>query len=692
MNSKFNKALIFFQKGQLSEAKKLCLEIIKEEPNNFDIYYILGMTEFRLKEYFKSEELIKKAIKLKPNHVEIYNIYAIVLLHLKKFDLAIENWNMAIKLKPDYVEAYNNRGNLLFELGKNVDALKNFEKAIELKPDFAEAYNNQGNALFKLKKTDDALKSYEKAIELKPNYVQAYNNRGRVYFEKNKLNDALKSYEKAIELKPDFAEAYFDRGNIFSELNESDAAIECYEKAIKFKPEFEAKLGVLIYNKQRICDWTTLDKDLKDIEDKVLKYKKLSSPFFLLTISDSLKLQKITAEKWFKNEFNSLNNNLEIIGKKQINKKIKIGYYSADFREHAVGQLMVNLFELHDKSKFEIFGFYFGPDVNDDIHKRISNAVDKFINVTLKSETEIAQLSRDFEIDIAVDLMGYTKKNRFKIFSERCAPIQTAYLGYAGTTGAHCIDYLIADKIVIPKENQQYYSEKIIYLPNTYLVNELKQKISKKNFTREELNLPKNDFVFCCFNQSYKILPKIFDMWMRILKRVNGSVLWLLETNETSYKNLKQEAVKRGVDSNRIIFAKRLPLLEDHLERYKSADLFLDTFPYTAHSTCSDSLKAGLPVLTLQGETFASRVSSSLLEVADLKELITNRSKEYEDMAVELANNLTRLKNIKKKLENNKEKSYLFNTKLFTNHIEKAYLEMNKKYIENKKPENIEIK
>ena len=708
MNSKIKEALNLFQKGQLNESREICLEILKLEPNSFDTFYLISMIAFRQKEYSKSEESIKKAINLRSNNAEIYNLYAIVLLHLKKFNLAIENWNIAIKLRPEYLEAYNNRGNLLLELGKSTEALKSFKKAIELKPDFAEAYNNQGNALLKLKRIDSALKSYEKSISLMPNYYQAYHNCGRAFYERNKKNEILKNYEKskkfnsdldsaiknykkAIELKPDFAEAYFDLGSIFSEVNKNDAAVEYYQKAIDLKKEFGAKLGILIHTKLKLCDWSTINKDLKDIEDKILSFEKLSSPFFLLSIKDSLKLQKINAEKWFKNEFRSTNNNLEKISKKQNNKKIKIGYYSADFREHAMGHLLANLFELHDRSKFELYGFYFGPDVNDDVFKRIEKTFDKFVNVNLKTETEIAQISKDFEIDIAVDLMGYTRDNRFKIFIEKCAPIQVNYLGYPGTLGANCIDYIIADKVLIPEESQEYYSEKIVYLPNSYQANDSKKKVSKKIFTREEIGLPKNNFVFCSFNQRYKILPKTFDSWMQILKRVDNSVIWLLESNEKSSENLKKEAGNRGIDPKRIIFSKALPL-DEHLARHKAADLFIDTFPYNAHTTCSDSLRVGLPVLTLQGETFASRVSSSLLNAVGLKELITYSSKEYEDLAVEFATDASKLKNIKNKLEINKNKLPLFNTKLFTSHIEQAYFEMYKRYNKNEKPENIEIK
>ena len=655
---KFNlkKALTFFQKDHLNEAKNLCIEALKEEPNNFDFLHLYGVISFREKDYEKSEQLISKAIRLKPNF-EIYDFYAFILFNLGKFDLAIESLDEVIRLKPDYAEAHNNRANMLFKLGK----------------------------------VEASLKSYNAAIKLNPYNSQAYNNLGILLGKLDKKNSALESYERAIKIKPDYAEAHYNKGNILLELNKNNTALDSYKKALETKTYIKTLLGTIVHAKLKMCDWTNLNKDLKNFKDEITDPKKMPNPFHLLSVFDSPEIQKTAAEKWFINKYNSLNNSLEKISKRKKNKKIKIGYYSADFREHAVGQLIVNLFELHNKSNFEIYGFYFGPDINDSTYKRISKAVDKFINIRLKSDTEISKLSRNLQIDIAVDLMGHTERSRFEIFAERCAPIQVSYLGYAGTLGANCIDYLIADKTLIPKENQKYYSEKIIYLPNTYLVNDSTKKISEKIFKRDDLDLPKNSFIFCCFNQSHKILPETFNSWMKILKKVSGSVLWLFETNEISSKNLKQEAIKAGIDANRIIFAKRLIKLEEHLARYKVADLFLDTFPYTAHSTCADSLKAGLPVLTLQGQSFASRVSSSLLEVVNLKELITHSSNEYENMAVELANNLSKLKNIKKKLEDSKNKTPLFNTKLFTNHIEKAYILMFEKYIKGEENNNIEV-
>ena len=377
--------------------------------------------------------------------------------------------------------------------------------------------------------------------------------------------------------------------------------------------------------------------------------------------------------------------------KNKPNKKIRIGYYSADYYEHATSYLIAELIELHDKSKFEIFGFSFGPDQDDKMRKRISKAFDQFIDVNLKSDKEVAQLSRDLKIDIAVDLKGFTQFSRFGIFVERCAPIQVNYLGHPGTLGADCIDYIIADKVLIPQKNQKDYSEKIIYLPHCYQVNDSNKKISDKVFTKKELGLPEDGFVFCCFNQSYKITPYVFDIWTRLLKRIDGSVLWLIKDSDIGVNNLKKEAQKRGVEPDRIIFADKISNAE-HLARHRLADLFIDTFPYTAHTTCSDALWSSLPVVTRIGQSFVSRVSASLLTAIGLSELITKKEKEYEELAFKIANNKSLLNEIKKKLNKNKLIKPLFNTKLFTKNIESAFIIMHERYYLNMPIQNIEIK
>jgi predicted O-linked N-acetylglucosamine transferase (SPINDLY family) len=368
--------------------------------------------------------------------------------------------------------------------------------------------------------------------------------------------------------------------------------------------------------------------------------------------------------------------------------RIRIGYFSANYYNHAVAYLIAELFERHDRSRFEILGFSFGPDAKDEMSQRVSVAMDRFLDVRSLSDRSVAQLSREHEVDIAVDLMGFTKDNRFGIFAERAAPIQVNYLGYPGTTGADCMDYLIADRTLIPESSRQHYSEKIVYLPDSYQVNDSKRLISEKTSSRAEEGLPEQGFVFCCFNNNYKIVPGTFDRWMRILGQVEGSVLWLLEDNPWAGGNLRKEATRRGISPERLVFARRLPLAE-HLARHRLADLFLDTLPYNAHTTASDALRAGLPVLTCLGEAFASRVAATLLRAVDLPELITTSEAEYEALAVEIALNSERCHAIRERLRQNLPTAPLFNTRSYTNHLEAAYGAMYERYQTGLPPEHL---
>jgi predicted O-linked N-acetylglucosamine transferase (SPINDLY family) len=340
---------------------------------------------------------------------------------------------------------------------------------------------------------------------------------------------------------------------------------------------------------------------------------------------------------------------------------------------------MAELFELHDKSRFELVSFSFGPITNDEMRQRLEKSFDQFIEVGNKSDMELAQLSRDLNIDIAVDLKGFTQDLRAGIFAYKAAPIQVNYLGYPGTMGADYIDYIIADKTLIPLDAQSGYTEKVVQLPNSYQVNDRKRLISDKQITREELGFPENAFIFCCFNNNFKILPATFASWMRILKAVEGSVLWLFQDNPWAVENLKREALSHGVDANRLIFAEKIPLSE-HLARHRLADLFLDTFPYNAHTTSSDALWVGLPVLTRMGQSFASRVAASLLNAIGLSELITTTLESYEALAIELAKHPAKLAAIKDKLAKNKLTTPLFDTPRFTQDLERAYIQMYERY------------
>ena len=595
-----------------------------------------------------------------------------------------------LKTSKDNEEIYNIYGIILIQLDETEEAILNWQKAIEIKPDYSHAYNNLGKGYLKLNKYNEALVIFEKVIKINPKYFEAHYYKALLLNELQRYDEAIDSWSFVIGLKPDFVKAYINRGNIFCYLKKFDRAINNYTSAYLIEPNSPFLLGSLVHTKSVICDWEDQDKYIEELKKNLINHKKTIDPFSSLVLLESPSMQKMAAEIWT-NESNLKIKKIENISKK---KKITIGYYSGDFNNHAVGHLISNMLELHDKNNFEIFGFYFGKKIlgKDKVQERIVSSFDKFVDISLMSTSEIIKLSRNLKIDIAIDLTGHTgSNNRFDIFTNRCAPIQVNFLGYPGTTGSKSIEYIIADEVLIPLENQQNYSEKIVYLPNTYQPNEPTKKISKKIFQKEEFNLPEKSFVYCCFNSHQKITPAVFKIWMSILKKSDGSVLWLLDDNEMSLKNLRLEASSHKVNPNRLIFAGRAPL-EEHLARLKFADLFLDTFPYTAHTTASDSLRMGVPVLTCVGQTFASRVAASLLKAIGLPELITLYHKDYEDMAIKIFNNSIYLQEIKLKLKKNKLDKPLFDSKLFTKNLEKAYSRIYEKFINNEKIDHVNIK
>ena len=447
---------------------------------------------------------------------------------------------------------------------------------------------------------------------------------------------------------------------------------------------------MLLHTKMLMCNWQNFKVNVKSLSLQINENKKSSLCLPVLALTDSPLIQRKSSEIWVNDKY-PYSSLFGPIFKSRHRDKIKIGYYSPDFREHPVAYVLAELLELHDKNQFELFGFYFGPPDSSKIHKRVSSAFNQFIDVGFKSDKDITLMSREIGIDIAVDLTGFTGLSRTDIFSYRAAPIQVNYLGYSGTIGAEYIDYIIADPIIIPTESQKYYSEKVAYLPNSYLVYDTQRSMPDRLFTKDELGLPKDSFVFCCFNNNYKITPNTFDGWVRILKAVKGSVLWLLEDNPIAVSNLRKEAQFRGLDPNRLVFAKRMDPSE-YLARNYVADLFIDTFPYNAHTTAADALWFGLPILTCMGESFASRVAASLLNAIELPELITTTQEQYEARAIELATNPEKLKAIKYKLERNRLTTALFDTTRFTKHIQAAYKQMYERYQADLPPNNIYVK
>jgi protein O-GlcNAc transferase len=582
-----------------------------------------------------------------------------------------------------------NLGCLYAMRGNYENAYSNFYEALAISPKDIFSLVNCGSALHELKRFSEAISYFDIALSFEANYVQAWNNKGNTLRALKRYDEAFAHYDRALSLKPDYAEGWSNKGWILNELKRYDEAITHFEKALSLNPTIDWIYGELLHAKMKICNWLGLVDSLEMISKKVMANEKVANPFMLLALNDYALLHKKSSQIYVQSQ-NPFNPILGPILKHPKNEKIRIGYFSSDFKNHPVAFLIAELFELHDRSQFEIFGFSFGPIVNDEMRQRLLKSFDQFVEVTTKSDIEVAKLSRDLNIDIAVDLTGFTQDARTGLFSHRAAPIQVNYLGYPGTMGADYMDYIIADKTLIPVESQSCCSEKVVYLPNSYQVNDRKRLISDRQFTRQELGLPENGFIFCCFNNNFKILPATFEGWMRILKAVEGSVLWLFQDNSWAVENLKKEAEKQGIAADRLVFAERLPLPE-HLARHRQADLFLDTFPYNAHTTTSDALWTGLPVLTLMGKSFASRVAASLLNAVGLPELITSTQEKYEALAIELAMNPQKLEDIKLKLARNRLTTPLFDTPHFTKNLEAAYIEMYGRHHTSLEPDHITI-
>jgi protein O-GlcNAc transferase len=689
-NAFCNRGVVLERLNRLDAAWASYNQAIALNPDDALAYYNRGAV---LRELERSEEALasyNQAIAVRRDYAEAYCNRGILLQELKRWDAALASYNQGIEINSGFFQAYFNRGTLLQERRQWGAALASYDQAIEINPDYADAYCGCGVLLTELKQWNAALAGLDRAIALKPDFAEAYCNRGKLFAELMRNGAALANFDRAVELKPDYADAYYSRANVLVRMKQFVPAIANYDQAIGLKPDFRFLRGTRRHAKMQVCDWSDLESDVERLVADIEADVPVSPPFQILALLDRAPLHHKAAQIWVREEY-PMDGALPTLSKNPARERIRIGYFSADFYDHPVAVLMAELFETHDRSKYEVTGFSFGPDTQDNLRKRMEQAFDRFIDVRGKSDQDIALLARSLSIDIAVDLGGYTGNSRTRIFALRAAPIQINYLGYPGTMGAEYMDYLIGDRTVVPEAQQRHYTEKIVYLPNSYLPHDSGRTISDTVFTREELGLPPTGFVFCCFNNNYKITPSTFDSWMRILSRIENSVLWLSQNNPTAASNLRREASRRGVNAERLIFAARMASLPEHLARHRVADLFLDTRPYNAHATAIDALWAGLPVLTCIGEGFAGRVTASLLKAIELPELITSTAEQYEDLAVQLAANPQRLAEIRQKLAENRLKKPLFDTRSFTKHLEAAYTKIQERYQAGLSPEHIYV-
>jgi len=623
-----------------------------------------------LKEQGKLDQAIasfQHALKIKPDYAIAHYNMGNALSGQGKLNEAIASYQHALRIKPDYAEALNNMGDALSDQGKLDDAVATFRRALDIEPDFAEAHNNMGKALRDQDKLDEAIASYQRALKIKPDYAEAHNNMGVTLQDRGKLDEAVASYQKALKIKPDNAEALINLGATLQDQGKLDEAIASYQKGLNIKPDNAAAQTQMLHQLQHICDFERTTR-LADFSATLGIDTAAVSPFAALSWADDPEHQLARSRNWANEKFKKASTPFPV--RSYIRPpRIRIGYFSTDFNDHPLLILISGLMREHDRAGFEVFAFSYSKKKSGERRQKLISDVEHFFDVAENSDQEILKLARSNKIDIAVDLTGYTKNSRSEIFQLRLAPIQISFLGYPSTMGAPFIDYILADRHLIPDSQRAGYSEKVFYMPHTYMPIDNTRQIAQSVTTRADFGLPKAAVVLCCFNNSYKISSREFVIWMRLLRKIEGSVLWLLKGNKWAVANLRKEALRQGIDPSRLIFADLLPHAE-HLARHKHADIFVDTFNYNAHTTAVDALWAGLPVVTKQGNQFAARVAASLLTAVGLPELITQNETDYEALILDLATSPHKLQALREKLAINRLTQPLFDTQRYTRDFE----------------------
>ena len=649
------RAISFFQQGQLTEAERCFRQLLRKEPKHLVALNVLAVVLVTQKRYAEAEPCLKAALRINSSSDATLNNYGLVLKALGRPDEALQRFSEALAINPGNAETWNSRGTVLNELRDHHAAIADFDNALSRNPAYAAAIFNKSRSLTELRRYDEA----------------------------------LAACDQALALKPGLAEAWFGRGFVLHQLRRHAEAAQAYATAFQIDPKIPFLKGALLHQKMLICDWSGIEPLIAGIDADIAGGKLSADPFGWQGIATSERSLQRCAQLYNAVRFPAAPG-ISAPAPTGSPEKIRIGYLSGEFRQQATSLLLVGVLEHHDRDRFEIYAIDNGWDDGSETRRRIDNAVHRVVAIRERNDPDALAAIRECRIDILVNLNGYFGEGRMRLFAQRAAPVQVNYLGFPGTLGAGYIDYIIADRTVLPATSRGFFDEKVVTLPNCYQANDRKREIAARTFTRAECALPAAGVVFCCFNNAYKITPEVFSCWMRILGRVEGSVLWLLEDTPSAVANLRREAAVRGVDGDRIIFAGRLPLAE-HLARHRCADLFLDTLPYNAHTTASDALWAGVPLLTCRGETFPGRVAASLLANVGLPELITATLDDYERLAIELATAPEKRAAIGQKLNANRLTTPLFDTALFTGHIEAAYAAMSGRYQAGLAPDHIEV-
>ena len=651
----FDKALAAFRSGDAVTADRLLRDILAIAPDHFDSLRLLGYLHGLAGRPDQAAHALQRAVRIQPTDVNVRINLGKALGDAGRVPEAIEQFRQATLLQPDSFSAWFGLAALSAGLGRNAEAVELYGRALAIDPRAAPAWANRGNARAALKRHADA----------------------------------LADLDRAIGLDPGLATAWSDKAATLMELGRHDEALEHYTRALAIDPTLPFIAGQALHLRMLCCDWHDLQPRIDALRADLAQGRLVADPFGFQAVSTSEAELRTCAERYAAATFPQMAALApQAVPAPPPGRRIRIGYLCGEFRAQATSVLMAGLFERHDRERFELFAFDSGWDDGSVLRQRIERAFEHLVPIAHLDDDAAAEAVRSAGVDILVNLNGYFGQVRQGVFARRAAPIQVNYLGFPGTLGAPYIDYLIADPIVIPQHSRQHYTEKIAWLAGCYQPNDPGRTISDAERPRSELGLPERGFVFCCFNNNYKITPAMFDRWMRILRAVEGSVLWLLQDNRWAERNLRAEAARHDVDPARLVFADREPL-PDHLARHRQADLFLDTAPYNAHTTASDALWAGVPLLTMAGSTFPGRVAASLLQAVGLPELVAPDGEAYEQSAISLARDPARLASLRDRLACGRDGSSLFDATGQARRIEALYEAMYRRHVAGLPPEHL---
>jgi protein O-GlcNAc transferase len=716
-------ALALHRAGRLAEAEQLYLKSLAADTDFYPALHQMGLIRLRQGRAAEALGYIERALTLRPGTPETLSNYGIALSGVGRYTEALAALETVVRLNPDDSRALSDRGALLSKLDRNEEALADFERAVALDPTNVDACNNRGLALVALDRPEEALKSYERVLQLRPDYLEARNCRGLALKAMGRTADALEEFDRVLRERPDHVGALVNRASVLRALGEVDQALKSYDRALLIQPNMTEALasranclwtrkgdvagalidlerlvaispgypyarGDLLHLRMLVGDWRDLPRQRAALDEGVRAGRRVVQPYVYQGLSSSPADLLAAARIYAQDRYPPLP---AVRGQRRRRRegRIRLGYLCGEFRAQATMYLAAGLFEHHDRARFEVFGFDSSREDGSATRRRVIDAFDRFVPIQALSDREAAQLVADQEIDILVNLNGYFGALRMGVFARRPALLQVNYLGFPGSLGADYIDYILADADVIPAGEERFYSEKVVRLPGCYQINDGSRSRPAPD-TRAAHGLKDGDFVFCHFNSSYKITPEMFALWLRLLGSVPSSVLWLLESNALLAANLRSEAVRAGLDPARLVFA--APMEHSaHLSRLALGDVFLDSLPCNAHTTASDALWAGLPLITCRGEAFAGRVAASLLRAAGLPELITHDLEEYESLALRLASDRALLRSCRNRLTGDPVRPALFDTARTTRQIEAGYEKMMARWAKGAAPQCFDV-